>query len=46
MKEKQNYISPQSEELELRLEGMIAASTTNFNFGSPGYGDGWSDQNY
>jgi hypothetical protein len=28
MKEKQNYISPQSEELKLQLEGVIAASGT------------------
>ena len=26
MKEKENYISPQCETLELRLEGVIAAS--------------------
>jgi hypothetical protein len=39
MIKKQLYVAPETEVLELRLEGVIAVS-------DPKYGDGWNDQNW
>ena len=35
MKEKQTYISPESEALEMKLEGVIAASGDPQNYNDP-----------
>ena len=35
MKEKQTYISPESEALEMKLEGVIAASSDPQDYNNP-----------